>query len=443
MKPQRIAAALSLFALFTPLYARASSLDRKMFEEALREIGRFESGSDNRWNQVTPDIGRNGISCGILQWSLQEGKLQPLVKKVGKKVVLKRMPKYGEEFWRACTVGSQSKALEIVLKWQNSIDSYSGTIRKHSAEWKPESAALVNEVAGLFDSVEMRKIQIDAANREAQNAWRQAERWARDSRGSHAAPDSTEFGVFFNLIVMNRNSHIPSFGDVMRLKRTSRDKNAMMEAFDWLESAAEPMRQANESRKNAIVWQSTLPQGKSDLFLLAYLSAKRLDRDRGSFQAINLNRSGTLICGKGWVNGGELKLRQFAPGLNDSRIATLHASPSEIPVAKIPLPEEYFQKALAITALMETSNSLASEGSWGAVADNFDGGGISCGLLQWNHKSGTLQPLAVAVGKETVLKFMPAYGEEFWQACTATDKNEARQIILKWQNTYKNILKQN
>ena len=169
MKPQRIASALSLFALITPLYAHASSLDRKMFEEALKEIGRFESGSDNRWNQVTPDIGKNGISCGILQWSLQEGKLQPLLKKAGKKVVLMKMPKYGEEFWRACTAGNQSKALDTVLNWQNSIDSYSGTIRKHSAEWKPASAVLVNEIAGLFDSVEMRKIQTEEANREAQN----------------------------------------------------------------------------------------------------------------------------------------------------------------------------------------------------------------------------------------------------------------------------------
>ncbi len=439
MKPQQFASALTVFALLTPLYAHASSLDKRRFEDALKEIGRFESGSDNRWNQVTPDIGRNGISCGILQWSLQEGKLQLLVKKAGKKVVLKRMPKYGEEFWRACTVGNHSKALEMVLNWQNSIDSYSGTIRKHSAEWKPESVILVNEIAGLFDSVEMRKIQTEAANREAQNAWKQAERWARDARGSHAVPDSTEFGVFFNLIVMNRNSHIPSFGDVKRLKRASRDGSALMEAFDWLASAADPMRQANESRKNAIVWQSTLPQGKSDLFLLAYLSAKRLDRDAGSFQALNLNRSGTLICGKGWVNGGELKLRQFAPGINDSRIATLHASPSEISAAKIPMPEDYFQKALAITAQMETSNSLASEGSWGAVADDFDGGGISCGLLQWNHKSGTLQPLALAEGKETILKYMPVYGEEFWQACTSTDKIEARSIILRWQNSLREV----
>jgi hypothetical protein len=46
-------------------------------------------------------------------------------------------------------------------------------------------------------------------------------------------------------------------------------------------------------------------------------------------------------------------------------------------------------KALKITTIFETGKPL----NFGGLAGNFDGCGISFGLLQWNIKSGSLQPL--------------------------------------------------
>jgi hypothetical protein len=50
---------------------------------------------------------------------------------------------------------------------------------------------------------------------------------------------------------------------------------------------------------------------------------------------------------------------------------------------------KYELKALKITTIFETSKPL----NFGGLAGNFDGCGISFGLLQWNIKSGSLQPL--------------------------------------------------
>ena len=429
--------ALSLCLFIATSNSDASEMNNSYYETSLRVIGGFEAGIPNSWGKVAPNIGGNTLSCGMLQWSFSDNALQPLVKKAGRRTILKYMPTFGARFWQACTSRQRSDAQSIILGWQSEaeVSRGQGSNSHVASQWRPEYRGVVNELSTLFSSQEMMNIQGDFAKRVGQSAWRDAERWAHDSRGSQATPDISEFAVFFNLRVMARGAALPNYGDVKRLKRDKlfQSPGGMEPVFDWLLSSASPMRQPTEAHRNSEAWRQSLPADQHDLFLLAYLSAKRLNRDDGTFQAVDLNRSGALITGSGWVNGAKTVFNSnFLP---DGSLLSIsgHSPISEIPRAKYPMPEDFFQKALAITGQFETSHSLKSGESWGAVADDFDGGGISCGLLQWNIKSVTLQPLVVSAGKEIVLRLMPTYGEAFWSACTTTNGREARETVLSWQ----------
>lgn len=82
---------------------------------------------------------------------------------------------------------------------------------------------------------------------------------------------------------------------------------------------------------------------------------------------------------------------------------------------------------MRITGGFETSGD-----PFAAVAGDFDGQGISLGVLQWNIGQGSLQPLAKAAGETTVAAHMPRYGEAFWQAVHAAIPR-ALAIVRGWQ----------
>ena len=56
------------------------------------------------------------------------------------------------------------------------------------------------------------------------------------------------------------------------------------------------------------------------------------------------------------------------------------------------------------------------------VSGNFDAMGISCGALQWNIGSNSLQPMLGVVGQVHVLSVMPTFGAELSEAANAIDK---------------------
>jgi hypothetical protein len=91
------------------------------------------------------------------------------------------------------------------------------------------------------------------------------------------------------------------------------------------------------------------------------------------------------------------------------------------------LTPELLKSALEITGSIETDGN-----PWAGVSNDFDGMGISCGILQWNIGSKSLQPLVKACGKTAVQKYMPAQGEELWNACHATVA-EGLAVVRSWQ----------
>ena len=108
------------------------------------------------------------------------------------------------------------------------------------------------------------------------------------------------------------------------------------------------------------------------------------------------------------------------------------AQPLSPPVSAVPdpLPADWRHAALEITPHFE------SEGDpYQAVSGDFDGMGISCGVLQWNIGSNSLQPMVRAAGQPAVTAMMPTLGAQLWNACKATASTASGLAIVRaWQN---------
>jgi hypothetical protein len=100
---------------------------------------------------------------------------------------------------------------------------------------------------------------------------------------------------------------------------------------------------------------------------------------------------------------------------------------SEFEVRRTTYSEAWLKKALEITGDFETSGY-----PFAAVTGDFDGMGISCGVLQWNIGKKSLQPLIIKASESLVNKFMPLYGEQLWDAAN-TSVAEGLSIVRKWQ----------
>src|SRR5258705_11708226 len=91
------------------------------------------------------------------------------------------------------------------------------------------------------------------------------------------------------------------------------------------------------------------------------------------------------------------------------------------------LTPEWLKKALEVTGGFETDGN-----PWAGVSNDFDQMGISCGILQWNIGSGSLQPLVKGCGQTAVQKYMPVHGDELWTACQSAIP-QGLTIVRAWQ----------
>src|SRR5215813_6543768 len=93
----------------------------------------------------------------------------------------------------------------------------------------------------------------------------------------------------------------------------------------------------------------------------------------------------------------------------------------------MPVSNEFLTAGLTITGHFEDSEEPLA-----GVSGNFDGQGISLGVLQWNIGSNSLQPIIRYLGKSAVTSTMPKFGEDLWRACNSTIA-EGLAIVRAWQ----------
>jgi hypothetical protein len=93
----------------------------------------------------------------------------------------------------------------------------------------------------------------------------------------------------------------------------------------------------------------------------------------------------------------------------------------------MPITDAELKAIVAMTSRFETGGA-----GYAGISGDFDGMGISCGVLQWNIGSHSLQPLVQAVGEAEVRARMPRLGAAMWTACTGPTR-DGLAIVRGWQ----------
>lgn len=329
---------LLTFALAFPAFPRQQ--ESPAWEEAaLSVVQRFENGGDP-WTGVTPDFDRQGLSCGILQWNIGQNSLQPLVQKAGQETVLKYMPTYGADFWKACTA-SHDDGLAIVRSWQNITETSVNGVPRRKVAWKSDD--VVRELKALLGSKEMKAIQLDRAGAVYREGLAAARTWARDATGhGDTEPDLKMITVFLDAQVFNGGMKGLTYASLaefradpetyLRTRKVNAEfleterKSGFFDTYrakpndaalltlicDWLAAAHEPTYQVKEAHNNANLWRTrSWSPPNFDLLAISFLRAIISHGDSDKFQPNVLGRRGAIIANDGWVNGERMNFPQI------------------------------------------------------------------------------------------------------------------------------------
>ncbi len=263
-------------------------LNNNWLTTSLEITGGFETDG-NPWAGVSGDFDAEGISCGILQWNIGQGSLQPLVKAVGKDEVIRLMPVYGKAFFDACS-SSITQGLATVRSWQSNKSVLHSDAK--------------TELQALMGSMLMKEQQLITAKGVGKQAMSLASEWAADVRGS-TTPTLHEFCWFFDLVTQNGGLKGVGGGDVKAFIQQHAPDKADNVICEWLGNAPSNVFGFKDARKNAIAWCDNISAEALPLFVLSYLRAQK---SRSDSRYLVLNRKGTIAITSGMVNGDKIDL---------------------------------------------------------------------------------------------------------------------------------------
>lgn len=260
---------------------------------ALRITPGFESTGDP-YRAVEGSFDGMGLSCGVLQWNLGQGSLQPLIRAVGKDHVCTAMPNHGARLWAACQSGNGSAVRALAKAWHKArrLDPL---VRK--------------ELAALMSTPAMRAQQDKAIDAVAQAAAGQADAWARAA--GRGAASLHEFAWFFDLVTQNGSLKGVTFGDVGAMIAAHGKTGAPAYICNELAAMAGATGHAADARRNGALWREATSEIARELLVASWL---RAGKARAEWRAVVLNRKGTIAMGKGWVNSGRFDLLALLAG---------------------------------------------------------------------------------------------------------------------------------
>lgn len=249
-------------------------------------IGRFENGAEP-YIGATGDFDGQGISCGVLQWNIGQGSLQPMIQEAGEDVVLATMPVFGKAMWRACT-SSTPQGLAIVRGWQTQGRLMQGPKK---------------ELQALMGSPRLRELQDNRIRKVAERAETLASQWA-DARGG-GARTRQELVFFFDVVTQNGGMKDLGFADVAAYKTAAGTGRADDLVCDWLAGLKSNVWGSKDAHENAALWRDSVKGPELDLLVLGYLrSQKSVFKARGDV----LNRKGTIATRRGTVHSTKYDL---------------------------------------------------------------------------------------------------------------------------------------
>lgn len=268
------------------------ALDKSWIDTALAITGDFETFGDP-FAGVSGDFDGMGISCGVLQWNIGQGSLQPLVKGCGRAAVTAAMPRFGEALWKACH-GTVTEGLKIVRSWQTNA------VLNKTAK---------RELQALMGSQPMRAQQVKAADSVAKQAYEMAKTWCKAVDGS-TEPDLRSFCWYFDVVTQNGGPKGLTYNDVSNFIQIHSPAKVDDVVCDWLAAAGASKSGWKDARRNAKLWRDVVPAAQLPLLVLSYLRALK---SRTEYQAVVFNRKGSIAMGIGWVNGEKTDLSAQLP----------------------------------------------------------------------------------------------------------------------------------
>lgn len=246
-----------------------------------RLVGRFENSGDP-YAGVTGNFDGQGISCGVLQWNIGQGSLQPMVLAVGEAAVLATMPEFGKAMWRACNA-ALGKGMEIVTGWQDGTKLRAGPRR---------------ELQQLMLHPSMRVQQDNRIRKLAERAETEANAWAAKRGGGPRTRQ--ELVLYFDFLTQNGGMKGVDFDDVQAFKTIANPGKIDDLICDWLAGLNQNFWGYKDAHKNADLWRDKVVGSALDLLVLAYLRSQKSSlKARGDV----LNRKGTIAVRHGNVHG--------------------------------------------------------------------------------------------------------------------------------------------
>jgi hypothetical protein len=246
----------------------------------------FETTGDP-FQAVSGDFDGMGISCGALQWNIGMGSLQPMVKAVGRPVVLAAMPVHGARMWEACS-GTVNRGLQIVRSWQSGATLKAG----------PKA-----ELRTLMGTPEMRAEQMVRINAKAEVAMGLARDWSMARDGTE--PTKRLFLWFFDIVTQNGGMKGITAQEVAGFIQVNRPDRVDDLVCDFLAGRKGTSGHVRDAKANATLWRDPAAGETLELLCMSYL---RAGKSNPKWQHVVLNRKGSIAMGRGFVNG---KLWEF------------------------------------------------------------------------------------------------------------------------------------
>lgn len=275
--------------LVAPDPVAATGIARDWFADAVKVTCGFENAGDP-YRGVTGNFDGQGISCGAMQWNLGQGSLQPMIRAVGKPLVLSHMPQFGEDMWKACTA-TNAAGVTMAAGW-------------HRNNRLPR--ALRDELSTMLGSGPMRAEQDKAMAVYAERAMTLAEAWAA-ARGD-AGPGKRAFMWFFDTVCQNGSMKGLGHADVVAFIGDDDRAVALGAVCASLAGVTGSGGHVRDAHANAQAWADLTDPESIDLLVLSFLrAAKSLPR----WRHVVLNRKGTIAAGHGDVNSGRQDLGDY------------------------------------------------------------------------------------------------------------------------------------
>lgn len=255
----------------------------------VRITGAYETGGKG-YAMVAGNFDGQGISCGVLQWNIGQGSLQPMVQAVGRAQVLASMPTLGVDMWRAATSGIGT-GLAIVKGWQTG-SALGVTARR--------------ELVALMTSDAMKAQQDGGVRATAGRAEKEADAWAAARGGGSRT--LREMAFFFDIATQNGSSSGLDHADVAAFRTRVTPGKADDIICDWYLAQKKSVAGQGDGVKNAALWRDRADAAALDLLILGYL---RANKAKSAWRVDVMNRKGTIAMRTGWVHKGLMDFTAF------------------------------------------------------------------------------------------------------------------------------------